>query len=193
LDTQVLGISVDHVPCLQAWADSLDGISYPLLSDFWPHGKIAQLYGVFRADGKSERATFVIDKLGVIRSIKVYDIDYSPQSEEILEVVREIDPEAASREPVADEEEASEPLPRGGIVMYCTRWCPACRRARAWFRVRDLEYLEVDIDRTPEAADQVMEWAGGDRTTPTFDINGTIIVGFNETKLLSALNITDAR
>ena len=34
LDTQVLGISIDHVPCLKAWADSLGGINYPLLSDF---------------------------------------------------------------------------------------------------------------------------------------------------------------
>ncbi|HBX68522.1 MAG TPA: hypothetical protein DEH25_03835, partial [Chloroflexi bacterium] len=40
LNAQVLGISVDHVPCLQAWAESLGGISYPLMSDFWPHGAV---------------------------------------------------------------------------------------------------------------------------------------------------------
>jgi alkyl hydroperoxide reductase subunit AhpC len=41
---------------LKAWADSLGGIHYPLLSDFWPHGEVAQEYGVLRADGNTERA-----------------------------------------------------------------------------------------------------------------------------------------
>jgi glutaredoxin len=172
----------------------MDDISYPLLSDFWPHGEISQRYGVLRHhDGKSERAIFIIDKRGAIRNSRVYDIDYSPPSEDILQVVREIDPEAASREPVFKRDRVSEPLPHGGIVMYCTRWCPACRRARAWLKARELPYVEVDIDKTPGAADQVMEWAGGDRTTPTFDINSTIIVGFNEVKLLSAIKMLNAQ
>ena len=46
LDAQVLGISVDHVPCMKAWAESLGGINYPLLSDFWPHGEVCDRYGV---------------------------------------------------------------------------------------------------------------------------------------------------
>jgi len=66
MQTQVLGLSVDSVPCLKAWADSLGGISYPLLSDFYPHGQVARLYGVFRPEGTSERAIYVIDKQGCI-------------------------------------------------------------------------------------------------------------------------------
>jgi len=61
---------------LKAWADSLGGIHYPLLSDFWPHGKISETYGVLRPqEGRSERAIFVIDKQGIIRHIDIHDID----------------------------------------------------------------------------------------------------------------------
>jgi len=71
----VLGLSVDSVPTLASWAESLGGISYPLLSDFYPHGEIAKLYGVLREDGRSERAIFVIDKRGTIRYVDIHDID----------------------------------------------------------------------------------------------------------------------
>jgi alkyl hydroperoxide reductase subunit AhpC len=75
LNVQVLGISVDHVPCLKAWAESLGGINYPLLSDFWPHGQVSDLYGVLRKEGYSERAIFIIDRDGIIRYIDIHAID----------------------------------------------------------------------------------------------------------------------
>ena len=64
VQTQVLGLSVDSTDCLRAWAESLGGITYPLLSDFYPHGQVAERYGVLRGVGSSERAIFVIDKSG---------------------------------------------------------------------------------------------------------------------------------
>ncbi len=78
-------------------------------------------------------------------------------------------------------------LPHGGVVMYCTSWCPACRRARAWFAQNNIEFTEVDINAVPVAAEQVKKWANGNRTTPTFDIDGEIIVEFNEARLRDAL------
>jgi glutaredoxin len=188
LDAQVLGISVDPTPTLTAWAEDLGGINYPLLSDFWPHGEVARRYGVFRKqEGNSERAIFIIDKRGIIRYIDIHDIDHQPDNDEVLDVLRRIDPQAAMRELRPQEPEAPVELPHGGIVMYCTRWCPACRRARAWLVARNLEFTEVDIDKVPGAANQVRRWADGNRTTPVFDIDGTIIVNFNEGKLLEAL------
>jgi peroxiredoxin len=80
LNAQVLGISVDHVPCLKAWAENLGGISFPLLSDFSPFGKVAGKYGVKRAEGYTERAIFVIDKQGVIRYIDIHDIKKKPSN-----------------------------------------------------------------------------------------------------------------
>jgi mycoredoxin-dependent peroxiredoxin len=66
-DTVMLGISVDTKHALRVFAEQ-EGFGFDLLSDFWPHGAVAQEYGVFLADsGKSTRATFVIDREGVVR------------------------------------------------------------------------------------------------------------------------------
>jgi peroxiredoxin len=80
LNAQVLGISVDHVPCLKAWAESLGGISFPLLSDFSPQGSVAKKYGVKRKEGFSERAIFVLDKFGIIRYIDIHKITDRPKN-----------------------------------------------------------------------------------------------------------------
>ena len=90
-------------------------------------------------------------------------------------------PELPEPEPVA--------LPHGGIVMYCTRWCPDCKDARAWLAQHKLDYTEVDITSTPGAARQVEQWANGSRTTPTFDIDGTIVVDFDLPRLCEVLGI----
>ena len=186
LNAQVLGISVDHVPCLKAWAESLGGISYPLASDFWPHGVVAEKYGVLIEEaGKSERAIFVLDKMGIIRYIDIHDIDHQPDNEDIRKVLREIDPEAAVKE-VEEEPEVSA-LPKGGVVLYCTKWCPACRRARNLFADNNIEFTEVDINKVPLASAQVKKWADGNRITPTFDIDGTILVNWNEKELRKVL------
>ncbi|GAC1387549.1 MAG: hypothetical protein NVSMB31_00010 [Vulcanimicrobiaceae bacterium] len=90
-DAQVVGISVDHRYANVAWANSMGGISYPLLSDFWPHGAVAQQYGVFRAEnGMSERAVFIIDKQGIIRYIDVHDISEPPDEEQIFEELHKL-------------------------------------------------------------------------------------------------------
>ncbi len=97
MNAQVLGVSVDSVPCLKAWAKSLRGITYPLLSDFWPHGRVANLYGVLREEGYSERAIFLIDKEGIIRYIDIHDINDLPDNEVLFAELRQIEPELASR------------------------------------------------------------------------------------------------
>lgn len=81
------------------------------------------------------------------------------------------------------------PLPHGGIVMYCTKWCPDCKQARAWLAEHQLPYTEVDITSTPGAGKQVEQWGNGDRTTPTFDIDGTIIVDFDLLRLKEILKV----
>jgi peroxiredoxin len=85
---QVLGISVDSVPSHKAWSDQLGGVDFPLLSDFWPHGEIARQYGVLRAEGYAERATFVIDKQGNIRHIEVHEIGRVPDRSKLAEILK---------------------------------------------------------------------------------------------------------
>ena len=77
-DAAVLGISTDNVPTLYAWEKAMQGLWFPVLSDFWPHGGLADRYGVLRSDGTAERALFVIDKQGVIRYIDVHDVNARP-------------------------------------------------------------------------------------------------------------------
>ena len=84
----VLGISVDAQPAKSAWAQSLGPISFDLLSDFHPHGDVAQKYGVYRPkDGISERAIFVVDTGGKIAWAKVYDIPQQPDNAEIFAIL----------------------------------------------------------------------------------------------------------
>ena len=88
----VLGISIDAQPAKTAWAKSLGPISYDLLSDFHPHGEVAQQYGVFRPkEGFSERAVFVVGKDGRIKWAKTYDIPQQPDNEELLAALDAID------------------------------------------------------------------------------------------------------
>ena len=49
LNTVALGLSIDTVPSKNAWAQTLGIQHTPLVCDFWPHGKIAKAYGLFRA------------------------------------------------------------------------------------------------------------------------------------------------
>lgn len=187
MDTQVLGISVDSVPCLTAWAESLGGITYPLLSDFYPHGAVAQLYGVLREEGKSERAIFVIDKKGVIRYVDVHDIDLQPDNEVLFAELAKLEPEAAAKWKPAPP--PASPEPQADVVMYCTQWCPGCRRARMFFQEKGIEYVEVDITKDRAAAERVRGWANGFETTPTFNIRGQILVNFDQYKLEKMLGL----
>jgi mycoredoxin-dependent peroxiredoxin len=66
-DVEVLAVSCDRMYSLRAYAEH-EGLSFPLLSDFWPHGAVATTYGVFDAErGVSERGTFVVDREGLLR------------------------------------------------------------------------------------------------------------------------------
>jgi peroxiredoxin len=65
---ELLAISVDSKWAQRAWAEQ-EGFEFSLLADFWPHGAVAQQYGVFLPEkGYANRATFLIDEDGVIRT-----------------------------------------------------------------------------------------------------------------------------
>ncbi len=83
-DAILLGITVDNIPTLFAWTNQMGKLWFPVLSDFWPHGAVADRFGVLRSDGLSERAIFVIDKEGIIRYIGVGDINKRPRLEVLV-------------------------------------------------------------------------------------------------------------
>ena len=90
-DAQVVGVSVDSVPSNKAWANSLGGINYPLLCDFWPHGGMAKGYGVLMEDkGICERAIVVVDKQGKVVYVDVHELLEQPDPEVLFEVLRKL-------------------------------------------------------------------------------------------------------
>jgi len=68
VDTQVLGVSVDSKHSHKNWAESLGGVSYPLLQDFHPKGSMATSYGTYLEDkGFTTRSTVIVDKQGLVQ------------------------------------------------------------------------------------------------------------------------------
>jgi peroxiredoxin (alkyl hydroperoxide reductase subunit C) len=88
----LIGISVDNLPTLYAWTNAMGKMWFPVLSDFWPHGKVASMFGVLRSDGTAERAIFVIDTKGIIRYIDVHDINQRPHMDMLEEELKKINP-----------------------------------------------------------------------------------------------------
>lgn len=85
MDVEILQISADTVPSLKAWSESLGGIPFPLLSDYWPHGAVGKAYGVFNEErGMNARSAFLIDAGGIIRHSLVYAPGTIPESADLL-------------------------------------------------------------------------------------------------------------
>ena len=89
-DVQVLAISVDSAYAHKVWANE-QGYDFPLLADFWPHGKVASDYGVFNeAAGIATRGTFIIDKSGVVRWKVVNAIPDARDQSEYVKALAEL-------------------------------------------------------------------------------------------------------
>ncbi|WP_030419685.1 peroxiredoxin [Streptomyces sp. SCSIO 75703] len=87
-DTQVLAVSNDSIHTLRVFGEQ-EGLEYPLLSDFWPHGNVSRAYGVFDEDkGCAVRGTFVIDREGVVRWTVVNGL---PDARDLDEYVKALD------------------------------------------------------------------------------------------------------
>jgi peroxiredoxin len=88
-----VGISVDSRPCKKAWAASLDITRTPLLCDFWPHGHMAQKYGLFRDEnGFSERANVIVDEKQKVVFVKVYPVHSVPDIAEVIGFIQGLQP-----------------------------------------------------------------------------------------------------
>jgi alkyl hydroperoxide reductase subunit AhpC len=94
-DAQVVGISIDSISSHIAFQEFETGtLGFPLGSDFYPHGEIAERYGVLRLGppipGITERAIFIINKEGTIVFRKIYHLGEQPDLDEVLGVLRRL-------------------------------------------------------------------------------------------------------
>lgn len=72
------------------------------------------------------------------------------------------------------------------IEMYSATWCAACARAKRWLGERGIQYEEVDVDRRAGALEQ-LRMLNPRTSLPTFDVEGDVLVGFEETRLAQAI------
>ncbi|MER6059950.1 peroxiredoxin [Streptomyces sp. NPDC050743] len=87
-DTQLLAVSNDSIHTLRVFAEQ-EGLEYPLLSDFWPHGNVSRAYGVFDEDkGCAVRGTFIVDKEGVVRWTVINGL---PDARDLNDYVKALD------------------------------------------------------------------------------------------------------
>jgi mycoredoxin-dependent peroxiredoxin len=89
-EVATLAVSCDSAPVHRAWAEQ-EGFAFPLLADFWPHGAVAERYGVFdERIGVARRATFIIDRDGVVRHRVVNDIGEARDARAYVEVLESL-------------------------------------------------------------------------------------------------------
>jgi len=89
-DTEVVSISMDSTHALNAWQKQMH-TTFPLLSDFYPQGKVVDMFGLRHQVGMSNRAVIVIDKKGIIRYIEVLNnTGDMPNNEDLFDALRKM-------------------------------------------------------------------------------------------------------
>ena len=91
----MIGISVDNIPALYPWTRRMGDLWFEVVSDFWPHGKTSEAYGVLRSDGMADRAVIIIDKTGMVRYTHVDDINVRPELGMIIKALEQIHQQGA--------------------------------------------------------------------------------------------------
>jgi len=78
------------------------------------------------------------------------------------------------------------------IEMYTASWCQACQAAHRWLDQEHIAYHEIDVDRQASAISQ-LGTLNPRRTLPTFDVDGTVLIGFDQVALTSAIGVAARR
>jgi peroxiredoxin len=91
LNTVPVGLSVDALPTKEAWAKDMELKQLKILSDFFPNGAVAKDYGLFRErHGTAERANVVVDENGKVAWVKVYEVLYLPDVNEVIAALKKL-------------------------------------------------------------------------------------------------------
>lgn len=170
--TQPVGISVDSGYSHAAWAETLGGISFPLLADFHPKGAVAQSMGVYlEALGITDRATVLIDAAGKVRHVSAVTPAGKRDMAELLAMCREI--EAAYDGPT--ETLPAAPGLEDDAVLYIKAPCTFSRWAlSARANLKLVDRLAVKNVSDDEAAREELTARGGKNQAPALWCGGTL-------------------
>ena len=171
--TQPFGISVDSVFSHGSWAQSLGGISFPLLADFHPKGAVAESYGLYLADkGITDRATVIIDAGGVVRHVSSVTPAGKRDIAELAALCESIDAEHGGDLPAA----AAAPGLGDGLTLYIKGSCGFSRQvlwARDNLHVADaLPVRDVSADAEALAA---LRAKAGSEQVPALDMGDRVM------------------
>ena len=91
LDASVVAVTCDTLPSNKAWSDAND-FTFPVLSDFWPHGDVSRAYGVFNERlGCADRVTFVLDADGIVKDVVASEgLGFSREFDSYADALREL-------------------------------------------------------------------------------------------------------
>lgn len=168
--TQVLGVSIDSVFCHANWAQSMGGISFPLLADFNPKGAMATSYGTYLADkGITDRATVIIDPKGTVRHASSVTPAGQRNIEELAALCELVNREHGGGLSALPEPSGLE----AGATLYVKSQCGA---SRAVMLARQNLHLDTrltvrNVSEDPAAHEALMKAAGKDQA-PCFVVGG---------------------
>ena len=94
LDTQVIGMSLDSQFALRAFSNSLGSLRFPLVTDFNPKGDVSKAYEIWNGEserGHNVRATFIIDKEGIVRFSETYEMGMLPEAKDLIAEVEKVE------------------------------------------------------------------------------------------------------
>jgi len=74
------------------------------------------------------------------------------------------------------------------VIVYSTSWCPWCSRVKDFLKEKKIPFKDINVENNPEAAQEMAD-KSGQMGVPVIDIDGTIIVGFNEPEIRKALKL----
>lgn len=96
------------------------------------------------------------------------------------------DAEAQQRgpQPVEVERPAADPP---AVTVYTTGWCGSCFMAKRFLQRKGVPYREIDIERVPGAAEEVMRLARGYKTVPTLIIGEAVVIDWDQRAVAAAL------
>jgi peroxiredoxin len=91
LNAVPVGLSIDSLPTKKAWSDDMKLKELKILSDFFPQGVVAKAYGLFRdKHGTAERANVIVDEKGKVAWVKVYEVLYLPDVNEVIAALKKL-------------------------------------------------------------------------------------------------------
>ena len=74
------------------------------------------------------------------------------------------------------------------VIVYSTSWCPWCSRVKDFLKQNKIPFKDINVEKDQKAAQEMVN-KSGQMGVPVIDIDGTIIVGFNEPEIRKALKL----